>query len=129
LLQEAEAKRAAHFFSERRRVAQGVAAWQAGDLTGFGRLMTESGRSSIENYECGSPPLVALFEILVETPGVYGARFSGAGFRGCCVALVAIDKAAEAADWVARKYAERQPELAVDASVLLCDSDDGARYV
>ena len=30
-----------------------------------------------------------LRDILASAPGVYGARFSGAGFRGCCVALVA----------------------------------------
>ena len=129
LLQGAEAKRAAHFFSERRRVKQGIAAWRAGNLAEFGRLMTESGRSSIENYECGSPPLADLYEILVDTPGVYGARFSGAGFRGCCVALVAADRAVEAADSVARQYAARQPDLSAQASVLLCDSDDGARRI
>lgn len=53
----------------------------------------------LENYEydhtcntvvfSGCEPLVQLRDILASAPGVYGARFSGAGFRGCCVALVA----------------------------------------
>ncbi|HCL30166.1 MAG TPA: hypothetical protein DIC52_17240 [Candidatus Latescibacteria bacterium] len=63
---------------------------------------------------------------LCATEGVYGARFSGAGFRGCCVALVAADAAVSAAEQVRRRYAEARPELAADAPVLLCDSDDGA---
>jgi galacturonokinase len=124
-----EAKRAAHFFAERARVAKGVAAWAAGNVAEFGRLMTESGQSSIDNYECGSPPLIDLYRILVGTPGVYGARFSGAGFRGCCVALVAADAAGEAAERVRSAYAAAHPELAAGARTLLCDSDDGARHL
>ena len=76
------ALRARHFFSESKRVRMGVDAWRRGDLETFGRLMAESGRSSIENYECGSRPLIDLYNILIHTEGVYGARFSGAGFRG-----------------------------------------------
>jgi galacturonokinase len=129
LLAGSEAKRAAHFFSERARVAQGVRTWVAGDVEAFGRLMTASGQSSIDNYECGSPPLIDLYQILVRTPGVYGARFSGAGFRGCCVTLVAAESAAEAAERVQRAYAAAHPELAADAYTLLCDSDDGARHL
>ena len=120
---------AAHFFAERARVARGIEAWVAGDIEAFGRLMTASGRSSIDNYECGSPPLIDLYQTLVDTPGVYGARFSGAGFRGCCVALVAAEAAPAAAARVERVYAAAHPELAAGARVLLCDSDDGARPV
>src|SRR5207249_8178899 len=75
-------RRATHFFGEMERVAQGVAAWQSGDLARFGQLMSASGASSIRNYECGSPQLITLYNILCETSGVYGTSFSGAGFRG-----------------------------------------------
>lgn len=123
------ARRAAHFFSEVERVEQGIAAWQAGDLDRFGALVTASGESSIANYECGCEPLIALHRLLVATPGVYGARFSGAGFRGCCVALVDPRAAAEAGERVQTAYRERYPELAARAPVLICASDDGARVV
>jgi galacturonokinase len=123
------ARRAAHFFSEVDRVARGMAAWKSGDLAGFGRLMTASGESSIVNYECGAPPLIDLYRILIETDGIYGARFSGAGFRGCCIALVASDAADRAAETVRSAYARRYPDLAGDAPVLLCRSDDGARIL
>ncbi|MDP6778533.1 MAG: galactokinase family protein [Candidatus Latescibacteria bacterium] len=123
------ARRAAHFFGETERVRAGVEAWGRGDLVGFGRLMTESGRSSIDNYECGSPPLIDLYEILVETEGVYGARFSGAGFRGCCVAVVDAGAGDEAAQHVRDVYGDRYPDLAADAPVFLCGSCDGARIL
>jgi len=123
------AKRAAHFFSEVERVARGVDAWKTGDLQGFGALMTASGESSIRNYECGCEPLIDLYEILIGTCGVFGGRFSGAGFRGCCVALADREKAADAAGEVRRAYARRHPELAGDAPVLICETADGARIV
>jgi galacturonokinase len=129
LLQGAPARRAAHFFSEVERVRQGIAAWGEGDLAAFGALMTASGASSIHNYECGSPPLIDLYEILIATGGVYGARFSGAGFRGCCVALVKPEEAERAAARVREQYGQRYPALAGDASVVLCDADDGAGLV
>jgi len=91
--------------------------------------MSESGSSSISNYECGSPPLIDLYEILIKTEGIYGARFSGAGFRGCCVALVQQDAGPEAAGYVRREYVRRYPELADDAVTILCHSDDGARIL
>jgi len=128
-LSGAPARRAAHFFTEMERVEAGVQAWQRGDVDEFGRLMTASGDSSIHQYECGCPPLIDLYEILIDTPGVYGARFSGAGFRGCCVSLVAPDAAPAAAEEVRQRYAESHPELADRAPVLVCRSDDGARVL
>lgn len=125
----AQAKRAAHVFGEIERVHQGVAAWRRGDAVEMGRLMTASGESSMHNYECGAPPLVDLHRILCSTEGVYGTRFSGAGFRGCCVALVATEAGEAAVARVRRLYAEAQPELAAEAPVFLCDSDDGASIV
>jgi galactokinase len=122
-------RRAEHFFSETNRVRRGAAAWQRGDLREFGRWMTASGESSIRNYECGCPPLVALHEILNQCDGVYGARFSGAGFRGCCVGLIDRAKAGQIATTVQRAYAEREPELAKDSAVVVCDSGDGARLL
>lgn len=129
LLSHAPARRAAHFFSEVERVGNGIAAWRSGDLPAFGALMTASGASSIHNYECGSPPLIDLYEMLIATKGVYGARFSGAGFRGCCVALVRPEEAERAAARIAEQYGQRYPDLAANASVVLCDPADGAGFV
>ena len=122
-------RRATHFFSEAARVRSGVSAWQRGDLREFGRLMTASGESSIRNYECGCPPLTDLYGILTRCPGVLGARFSGAGFRGCCIGLVEPEATAEAGKEVLREYARLQPALASAAAVVCVHSDDGARFL
>lgn len=125
----APAKRAAHFFGEMRRVRLGQEAYARGDLATFGRLMAESGRSSIINYQCGCDPLIDMYETLINIPAVHGARFSGAGFRGCCIALIDPHLTDEIMGEVAQRYAALHPELAARARYLLCHSDDGARLL
>ena len=122
-------RRATHFFGERQRVIDGVEAWRRGDLTRFGELMSASGESSIRNYECGTPELVTLYELLRETPGVYGARFSGAGFGGSCVALADPAAGEEIVDAVSRGYAAAHPDAAANASCHLCTPAGPARFV
>jgi len=122
-------RRATHFFTEQARVRAGVEAWRAGDVARFGQLVTQSGRSSMENYECGSPQLIAIYEALAATPGVFGARFSGAGFRGSCIALVEPARAEAIAATTADHYARRHPSEAGRSAIALCHSDDGARVL
>jgi len=120
-------------YTECERVRRGVGAWRAGDLVQFGACVSESGLSSIENYECGTEALIELREILLRTPGVLGARFSGAGFRGCCVALVWRCMAHQAAAAVATEHARCQPVLVKNilpgCVVIMSDSGDGARVL
>lgn len=127
------AKRAEHYFSENARVMKGIEAWASGNLKEFGELITASGLSSIQNYECGCEPLIQLYQVLLKAPGVFGTRFSGAGFRGCCLAFVEADKAEEAARFVEEEYCKLQPELASHLSpgpaVLICDASDSARVI
>ncbi|KAK2980487.1 hypothetical protein RJ640_007743 [Escallonia rubra] len=127
------AKRAEHYFSENMRVIKGVEAWASGSLKDFGKLISLSGFSSIQNYECGCEPLIQLHEILLRAPGVYGARFSGAGFRGCCIAFVDADCALEAASFVKNEYHKLQPKLASqinpETAVLICEAGDCARVI
>ncbi|KAH7671667.1 galacturonokinase protein [Dioscorea alata] len=127
------AKRAKHYFTENFRVKEGLKAWASGELETFGKLISASGLSSIENYECGCEPMIQLYQILVRAPGVYGARFSGAGFRGCCLALVDADRAEEAASFVKLEYPKVQPKLAnqlkQDKIVLICEAGDCAQIL
>ncbi|XP_068642627.1 galacturonokinase [Aristolochia californica] len=127
------AQRAEHYFSENRRVSEGLKAWSSGNMEEFGRLISASGLSSIQNYECGCEPLIQLYEILLKAPGVFGARFSGAGFRGCCLAFVKAADAMEAASFVRAEYQKLQPKLASqlnqDTAVLICEAGDCAQVV
>lgn len=81
-------RRADHFYGELARVEAGVEAWKQGDIDEFGRQVFASGESSISRYESGCPELITIYETLAGSEGVYGARFSGAGYRGCCIGLV-----------------------------------------
>ncbi|KAK1685333.1 hypothetical protein QYE76_046181 [Lolium multiflorum] len=133
ILDENLARRAEHYFSEMKRVAKGRDAWARGNLQEFGQLVSASGHSSIVNYECGSKEMIQLHEILLKAPGVLGARFSGAGFRGCCLAMVDSERAEEAAAYVRAEYEKAQPELVskipVDRRVLVCEPGDSARVI
>uniref|UniRef100_A0A0D9W968 Galactokinase n=1 Tax=Leersia perrieri TaxID=77586 RepID=A0A0D9W968_9ORYZ len=133
VLEENLARRAEHYFSEMKRVVKGRDAWARGDLQDFGQLISASGRSSILNYECGSKEMIQLYEILLKAPGVLGARFSGAGFRGCCLAIVESGHADAAAAFVRAEYEKAQPELVgsipPDRRVLVCEPGDGARVI
>lgn len=128
-LPPAERGRARHFLEERRRVRRGAAAWQRGDLVEFGRLMSDSCRSSIENYETGSREQLELQRILAHTPGVLGSRFSGAGYGGCNVALVDAGRAGAVRERLLAEYREALPEPAADARAFVVESADGARVL
>ena len=122
------ARRAEHFYSEYRRVRQGVTAWETGNLKLFGKLSFDSCESSIHNYECGSSELIAIYEIMRQLPGVYGGRFSGAGFKGACIALVAPAYKESIEKTLTERYLEQFPEYEKTFQVFWAKPDDGARF-
>ncbi|MEZ4615502.1 MAG: hypothetical protein R2867_08305 [Caldilineaceae bacterium] len=91
--------------------------------------MAQSGESSIKNYESGCPQLITLYEILRNTPGVLGVRFSGAGFRGSCLALVDPAQSETIAEMVHAQYPQRHPDIANTYSIHLCQPADGAELL
>ena len=119
------AKRCEHWYTEFQRVEAGAEAWRRGDIEAYGRLSFESGWSSIHNWESGAPEQIRLYEIMRETDGIYGGRFSGAGFKGCCMALINPDKADAIKETVEQKYLTAFPEMKGKYSFHLCKSADG----
>ena len=124
-LPEPWAKRCEHWYTEFERVEKGAEAWRKGDIESYGKLSFESGWSSIHNWESGAPEQIRLYEIMTQTEGIYGGRFSGAGFKGCCMAL--INPAFE--ETISRQVTERSlssyPEMKGKYDVFFCDSADG----
>lgn len=118
-------RRAEHWFTEQERVVAGAEAWRSGDIEEYGRLSFQSGKSSIYNWETGSPELKTLYDIMTHTDGIYGGRFSGAGFKGCCMAL--IDPAFEDSirEKVTSGYLKAFPDLRDRYSMFICHSADG----
>ena len=123
------ARRARHFFTECDRVKKGVEAWSRGDIATFGKLVFESCESSIHHYECGSPELIALYEIMRETEGVHGGRFSGAGFKGACIALVDPAKEQEIEQRVRTGYLKRFPQYRDTMEIFFCHPSGGVEFL
>ncbi len=124
-LPETWRKRAEHWYTEFDRVQKGAQAWRNGDIEEFGRLSFESGKSSIYNWETGSPELKKLYEIMADTNGIYGGRFSGAGFKGCCMALINPELKESIVETVTREYLKAFPHLEGKYSAHICATADG----
>ena len=120
-------KRAIHWYGENERVEKGIIAYQKGDIKTFGTLVTESGESSIDNWEVGSKELITLFHILKDMNGVYGTRFSGSGFKGCCIAFMDPKKSSHILKKVEEEYCREFPKLKNKYSAHICHSADGVQ--
>ena len=75
-------RRARHIVSENRRVDEVVAAAAAGDWAAVGRAFSASHRSLADDYEVSHPVLDGIVDVAGGTPGVLGARLTGAGPPG-----------------------------------------------
>ena len=123
------AKRARHFYSECDRVIDGVKAWQEGDIKKFGEYIFQSCESSMNNYECGSPELITLHKILRQTEGIYGGRFSGAGFKGACIAMVDPAKEESIRKKVTEEYLKQYPQYKDSFELFFCDPANGVDFL
>lgn len=92
---ETALRRARHVILENARVVAFAEALETGDAAALGRLMAESHASLRDDYEVSSPELDAMVRAAASAPGCIGARMTGAGFGGCCVALVAAGRTGE----------------------------------
>src|SRR3569623_1269000 len=94
-------RRARHVVSENARVLLAVNCTSAEEL---GILMNASHASLRDDYEVSIPELDRLVALLQAQPDVYGARLTGAGFGGACVALCKPEGLQAAARTVLREY-------------------------
>ena len=125
-LPEPWAKRCEHWYTEFERVEKGAEAWRRGDIEAYGKLSFESGWSSIHNWESGAPEQIRLYEIMTQTPGIYGGRFSGAGFKGCCMSLIDPTYEDSIREKVTAEYLKAFPEMTGKYEVFICSSANGA---
>lgn len=93
-LPEPMRRRARHVVSDDLRVLEAV---QGISGARFGELMNQCHFSLRDDYEVSIPELDALAQALRDQEGVLGARMTGAGFGGACVALCRTELAQQAA--------------------------------
>lgn len=120
-------KRATHYYTEMDRVERMKSAWKDGNIKEIGKIMFESGNSSIYNYETGSDELKTLSEICHNIEGIYGGRFSGAGFKGCYVALIDPKYKESIEKEVTKLYLDKFPQYKGKFEVFFCKTADGCK--
>jgi len=117
-------KRARHVVTENERVLAAVDALRSGDLHRLGALMAESHASMRDDFEASVSEIDLLVEIAKQTPGVVGARLTGAGWGGCTVNLV---REPDVAAFVARVTGEFAKQTGLTAEAHACRAGDGMR--
>jgi len=80
--------RARHVISENRRTLAFRKALEVVDREAIFHLMQESHESMRQDFAASSEPQDAMAQAAWQSPGVWGARITGGGFGGACVALV-----------------------------------------
>jgi galactokinase len=81
-------RRAKHVITENDRARRFKQALDAGDRKAVGELMRASHESLRDDYEVSCAELDWMAEAAWNAPGCVGARMTGGGFGGACVALV-----------------------------------------
>ncbi|EHL16478.1 galactokinase [Peptoanaerobacter stomatis] len=119
-------KRVQHVVEENKRVIQAQQALSSNDIKTLGKLLIESDNSLRELYEVTGPYLDAMTKYANSATGCVGARMTGAGFGGCCIAIVEENKIDEFIKEVSAKYKE---ETGLDGEFIIADVDDGVREI
>ena len=85
-------RRARHVVLENNRTLAMTSALNRSNLTEAGELMQASHASMRDDFEISSAALDAMVESAMASADCYGARMTGGGFGGSCVALVGADR-------------------------------------
>lgn len=119
-------RRARHVVTENARVHAAVAALREGDMEQVGALMNASHDSLRDDYEVSSPGLDALVTASRAVEGCAGSRLTGAGFGGCTVSLVRVDRVEAFQEQVGRRY---QQECGIAAEFYVTRPAPGAGII
>jgi galactokinase len=117
-------RRARHVITENDRCVRFREALESGERELIGQLMRQSHVSLRDDYEVSCRELDAMAEAAWRAPGCVGARMTGAGFGGACVALVAQELVDE---FVAETLREYDAATGLGGEAMACAIAEGAR--
>lgn len=126
-LTDVERRRARHVVTENQRCLDFAAALKENRLDDLGRLMAESHESLRTDFEVSCPELDHMAEAARTAPGCLGARMTGAGFGGACVALVVHDQEIPFSKSTWKEFHAAFPNL--NSEITFCRASAGARLV
>jgi len=101
------AKRIRHNLTENQRVlrfSEILENKKGSDPNQLGGLLYASHESLCQDFEVSCEELDTIVTIARKTEGIYGCRMTGAGFGGCCVALIEPDKAEQIVNKIKAEY-------------------------
>jgi galactokinase len=119
-------RRAHHVVTEDERCIDFKDALKRGDLAALGMLMRGSHESLRDDYEVSCAELDAMAEAAWSSPGCVGARMTGAGFGGACVALV---ESSSVPAFVEKASGEYSKATGLKGEFTSCRAVDGARVL
>lgn len=120
------ARRAEHVLREVARTFAAREALARGDPSGLGAEMFQAHASLRDLFEVSVPELDQIVESAARSPGVLGARLTGAGFGGCAVILLDASSGPSAAERIASDFERR---FGRRPSIEIFGSDAGPREV
>ena len=91
-MSETVARRSKFVIEENKRVLDLADAVKENDYVAISRLFAESFAGARDLFEISVPAMEQMVEAMNASPGIIGARQTGAGFGGCMIGLVEIDK-------------------------------------
>ena len=119
-------RRARHVISENERCIRFKKALDERNYRLIGDLMKGSHESLRLDYEVTGRELDAMASAAWQAPGCVGARMTGAGFGGACVALARKDEVEAFIDGALKGYAAA---MGVKGEAMVCQAADGARVL
>jgi galactokinase len=119
-------RRARHVVTEDERCIDFKEALKRGDLAALGMLMRGSHESLRDDYEVSCKELDAMAAAAWASQGCIGARMTGAGFGGACVALVESASVAAFVEQVSRGYTA---STGLQGEYVSCRAVAGARVL
>ncbi|MCS7191541.1 MAG: galactokinase [Armatimonadetes bacterium] len=119
-------RRARHVITENNRVWAFQQAMREGALKRAGSLLLASHASLRDDYEVSSRELDAMVKALMSIDGVLGARLTGAGFGGACLAMVRKDALEKVLKEVASRYKIALGNGSPEPKLIATNSSNGA---
>jgi len=117
-------RRAKHAVYENQRTEKAAQALKDGQLEVFGSLMNESHLSLHEDYEVTIKETDLLVRLAWDQEGVIGARMTGGGFGGCCIAIVENEHVDSFTENVGADY---EKEIGYAPEFYIAETEDGAK--
>jgi galactokinase len=117
-------RRAKHAVYENQRTEKAAEALKDEQLEVFGNLMNESHISLHEDYEVTVKETDLLVRSAWKQAGVIGARMTGGGFGGCCIAIVENDQVEAFKENVGQEFTD---EIGYEPEFYIAETEDGAK--